>query len=107
MIGRDLLEAWKLWRKTKSSKKKEVSFKKEATGKVYKKTYIAGYSEGDFKFCLGKVRNRFIKKYDARKQTAYMGAGLIKLKSLYVDAMSSKLKILNCYLTSFPSPNNK
>ena len=33
-----------------------------------------------------------------------MRAGLIKPKSLSIDAMSSRLKILNHYLTSFPSP---
>ena len=36
-----------------------------------------------------------------------MRAGLIKTKYLSVDTMSSRLKILNYYLTSFPSPDNK
>ena len=59
------------------------------------------------KICLGKVRQKFIKKYDARKQKAYMRSSLQKPKSLSVDAMSSRLKILNNYLSSFPSPDNK
>ena len=36
-----------------------------------------------------------------------MRAGFLKTKSLSVDAMSSRLKILNNYLTSFPFPDNK
>ena len=62
MLDGDLLEYWKLWRKTESSKEK-----KEATGEVYKKKYAEGDSDGIYKCCLGKVRNRFIKKYGDRK----------------------------------------
>ena len=36
-----------------------------------------------------------------------MRSSLQKPKSLSVDAMSSRLKILNNYLSSFPSPDNK
>ena len=82
-------------------------FKKKYTGEEYKKKYTEGDFDGVFKYCLGKVHNRFIKKYDVRKQKAYTRAGLLKLKSLSVDAMSSRLKILNHYLASFPSPDNK
>ena len=36
-----------------------------------------------------------------------MRSNLLKPKSLSVDAMSSRLKILNSYLVSFPSSDNK
>ena len=36
-----------------------------------------------------------------------MRAGLLKPKSLSANDISSRLKILNNYLTSFPSPDNK
>ena len=68
MLSGDLLKAWKFWHKTESSKEKEGSFKKEITGKVYKKKYVEADSDLVFKYCLGKVRSRFIKNYDARKQ---------------------------------------
>ena len=51
--------------------------------------------------------NRFIEKYDARRQKAYTRARLFKPKSLSVDAMSFRLKILHNYLVSFPSADNK
>ena len=86
ILSSDFLEVWKIWRKTEYSKEKEGSFKKRNTGEVYKKKY---------------------KKYAARKQKAYMRVGLINPKSLSNDAMSSILKILNYYLTSFPFPDNK
>ena len=35
-----------------------------------------------------------------------MRSSLLKPKSLSVDGMSSRLKILNSYLSSFPSPDN-
>lgn len=35
-----------------------------------------------------------------------MRSSLLKPKSLYVDVMSSRLKILNSYLVRFPSPDN-
>ena len=60
-----------------------------------------------FKYYLGKIRQLFIKKYDAGKQKTYMRSSLQKLKSLYVDAMPSRLKILNNYLASFPLLDNK
>ena len=59
------------------------------------------------KHFLGKVRNRFIKKCDARKQKACMRAGLIKPKALSIDTMSSRFTILNNYLTKFPLSDNK
>ena len=42
---------------------------------------------------IDKVSQRFIKKYDARKQKVYMRSSLQKPKSLSFDAMSSRLKI--------------
>ena len=36
-----------------------------------------------------------------------MRKDLLKLKSLSVDAILSRLKILDSYLVSFPSPDNK
>ena len=59
------------------------------------------------KHFLGKVRNCFINKYGTRKQKVYMRTSLLKPKSLSVDTISSRLKIMNSYLTSFPSPDNK
>ena len=60
-----------------------------------------------YKYCLGKICNRFIKNYDARKQKVYMSTGLINSISLSGDIMSSRLNILKYYLTSFYLSDNK
>ena len=46
-------------------------------------------------------------EYNARRKRIYMRVGLLKPKFLSVDAMSSRLKILNHYLTTFPLSDNK
>ena len=46
MLDRDLLDSWKLWRKTESSKEKEGIFNKEVTGEFYKKKYVEEDSDG-------------------------------------------------------------
>ena len=107
MLNGDLLASWKLWRKTESEKEKGGSFKKKATGVVYKMKYVEGDSDGVFKYCFSKVCQQFVKKYDVRKQKAYMRSSLQNPKSLSVDAISSRLKILNNYLTSFFLLDNK
>ena len=107
ILDRDLLKSWKLWCKTEFEKEKEWTFKKEATREIYKKKYIEVNSDADFKYCLSKVRNRFIKKCEARRQKTYMRIGLLNPKYLSANVMSSRLKILNNYLVSFPSPDNK
>ena len=106
ILDGDLLE-WKLWRTTESEKEKYGTFQKKDTEEEYKKKYKEWDSDLVFKYCLEKVYNYFIKKYDARNQEAYMRGILLKPKSLFVDAMSSRLNIFNNYLTSFPSPDNK
>ena len=45
----------------------EGTYKKEDTGKTYKKKFKKCDTDEIFKYCLDKVRNYFIKKYDARK----------------------------------------
>ena len=87
MLDGDLLESWKLWHQTESDKEIEGTFQKRDSGETYKKKFKKGDSDGVFRYCLGKVYNRFIKKYNARKKKAYMRAGLIKLKYFSVDAM--------------------
>ena len=105
MLYGDLLESWKLWRKSEAEKEVEKSFK-DKDDKKYKKKVKQGENSDTYKYCVGKTRQKFIKKYDARKQKAYMRSSLLKPKSLSVDGMSSRLKILNSYLSSFPSPDN-
>ena len=106
MLCGDLLESWELWRKSEAEKEVEKTFKEKDTDKKYKKKVKQGDNSDTYKYCLGKVRQKIIKKYDARKQKAYMRSSLLKPKSLSVDGMSSRLKILNSYLSSFPSPDN-
>ena len=107
MLDGNLLESWKLWRQTKSNREMEGIFEKISSDKIHKKKFKKGYSDEELKYYLGKIRNRFIKKYDARKQKVYMRAGLIKPKSVSIDATTSRLRILNHHLTSFPLPDNK
>ena len=85
----------------------EKTFKKKETDTNYKKKVKQGEMEDVLNICLGKILQRFIKKYDARKQKAYMRSSLQKPKSLSVDPMSSRLKILNNYITSFHFSDNK
>ena len=97
MLDGNLLESLKLWRKIKSEKEKEYTFKKKDTGDEYKKRYVKENSGEKFQYCLGKVRNRFIKNLNARRQRAYMRAGIINPKSLSIDAMSFRhFKRLSC-----------
>ena len=84
----------------------EDTYQKKDTEEIYKKQFKEG-DTGVLKYYLGKVRNRFIEKYNARKQKDHMRAGLLKPKSLSIDTMSSRLKILNNYLSDIPSPDNK
>ena len=56
----------------------EGTYKKKDTGEIYKKKFKKRDTDEVFKHCLGKVYNHCIKKYDARKQQAYMRAGLLK-----------------------------
>ena len=107
MLFGDLLESWKLWRQSEADKDIEKTFVSKETNTKYKKKVKQGETEEVLKMCLGKVRQRFIKKYDTRKQKAYVRLSLQKPKSLSVDTMSSRLKILNNYLSSFPLPDNK
>ena len=60
-----------------------------------------------YKYCLGKIYNRFIKNYDERKQKVYMSTGMINSISLSGDIMSSRLNILKHYLTRFYLSDNK
>ena len=85
-------------RKTESEKGKKVTFNKEDTEGEYKKKYKEWDYEGVFKYCLDKFHNCFIKKYAVTKQKSYMRENLLNPKSVSVDAMSSRLKILNNYL---------
>ena len=45
----------------------EGTYKKKDTGESYKKKFKKGDTDEIHKNYLGKVRNYFIKKYDARK----------------------------------------
>ena len=83
------------------------NFKNEDIDDKYKKKVKQEETYEVLKYCLVKIRNRVIKKYDTRKQRAYIRACLLKPKSLSVDAMSSRIKILNNYLTSFSLLENK
>ena len=85
----------------------DKKFREKDTGKEYTKTVPRGDKADTFKACLGRIRNKFLKKYDARKQKAYMRSGLVKARSLSVNSMSSRLKILNNHLRGLPSPDNQ
>ena len=63
----DLLESWKLWYKTESEKEMEGIFQKKDSEETYKKKFKKGDTDKVFKYCLGKVFQKFIKKSDARK----------------------------------------
>ena len=76
------------------------------TLETYKKKFRKGDSDGVFKYFLGKVCNRFIKNYNARKQKAYMRSNLYKPPQVPVKMMNAKLKVMNAYLPSFPGPEN-
>ena len=82
------------------------TYEKKDKGDTYKE-FKKGDSDEVFKNCLVNIRNCFIKKYDDWKQKIYTRTGLLKPKSLSVDTMSFRFKIINKYLTSFPSPDNK
>ena len=107
MLYGDLLESWKLWRQTEGAVEVEKKFTKKETGEEYLKKVPRGDKSETYKACLGRLRNKFLKKFDARKQKAYMRSGLVKPRSLSVDSMSSRLKIMNNHLQSFPSPDNQ
>ena len=74
-----------LWRQTESKLELEGTYQKKDTRENYKKKFKKGDTDEVFKYRLGKIHNRFIKKYDARKQKAYMRAGLLKPKSYPIN----------------------
>ena len=107
MLYGDLLENWKLWRQTEGAVEVEKKFReKDSVTQCMKKVPRGDVAE-ILKACLGRLRNKLLKNYDARKQKSSMRSGLVKPRSLSVDSMSSRLKILNNRLQGFPSPDNK
>ena len=65
MLDRDFLESLKLWRQIESDKEMEGTFQKKDSEETYKKNFKKGHYNRVFKYCLRKVRNRIILKYDA------------------------------------------
>ena len=65
------------------------------------------YISETFKACLGRLKNKFPKLYDARKQKAYVRSGLVKPRIMLVDCISNRLKILNDHLQGFPLSVNR
>ena len=62
---------------------------------TYKKKYKKGDLDEVFKYYLGKICQRFIKKYDTRKQKEYMRSSLLNTKSLslYSNYLDSRYSI--------------
>ena len=67
MLYGNLLESWKLWRKTKEAVEVEKKFMGKDTGTKYMKLVPRVGRAKIFKACLGRLRNKFLKKYDTRK----------------------------------------
>ena len=62
MLFGDLLESWKLWRQSEAEKDIEKTFATKETNTKYRKKVKQGETEEVLKICLGKIRQRLIKK---------------------------------------------
>ena len=60
-----------------------------------------------FNICLSNLREPFFDKLAALKQKSYISNGLIKPQILSVKQMTSRVLVLNSYLTKFPEPEKK
>ena len=85
----------------------EKKFREKDTGTEYTKKVPRGDKMDTYKACLGRLRNKFLEKFDPRKQKFYMRSGLVKPRSLSVDTMFSRLKILNNHLQILPLLDNQ
>ena len=94
MLYGDLLEIWKLWRYTEGAVEIEKKLMKRVTDKDYLKRIPRGDKDEKFKAYLGRLHNKFHKKYNAKKQKEYIRYGLIKPRSLYFDSVYRKFKSL-------------
>ena len=107
MLYEDLFENWKFWRKIEGKVEVDKLFMKRETGEEYSKKVPRGENDNTFKAYLSKSRSKYLKKYNARKHKVCMCSRFVKPMSLYVDSMSSRLKILNNHLNNFPLPDNQ
>ena len=69
----------------------DKTYRKKDISEEYQKKVPKGETLPVFKICLGKLRSKFLKKYDARNQKAHMRVGLVKPRGLLVDSISSRL----------------
>ena len=99
MLYGDLLESWKILKRTEGAMEVDKKFREKETGK-YTNKVPRGERGETFKTCLGRLLNKFLKKHDARKQKTYMGSGLVRSKISSVDSISSRIKILNNHLNA-------
>ena len=70
MLDGDLLESWKLWRQTEEGKNIDKTYREIETGEEYFDKVPTGEVDQTFKDCLGKLRDKYFKKYNTRKQRA-------------------------------------
>ena len=56
------MESWELYRKGEAEKEVEKTFKNKDTDEKFKKKVKYGEKSETYKYCVGKLRQKFIKK---------------------------------------------
>ena len=78
----------------------------KGTPEECKKEVPRGFTLGGHKECLKQLSHHFFSEFAARKQKTYMRSNLLKPEKVPVKMMTARLKVMNSYLPSFPSPEN-
>ena len=105
MLYGDLKDTWQEISET--IRKAEITKEKtDKDGKKVSTTAPRGYSSTAFRLALDKLKTQFFQKFAARKEKAYMRMGLQKPRDISIKQMSSRLRVMNSYLSRFPAPEN-
>ena len=105
MLYGDLKDTWQEISET--IRKAEITKEKtDKDGKKVSTTAPRGYSSTAFRLALEKLNTQFFQKFAARKEKAYMRMGLQKPRDISIKQMSSRLRVMNSYLSRFPAPES-
>ena len=105
MLYGDLKDTWQ--EIAESTRKASVTKDKlSQDGTKTSVTAPRGFSNTAFRIATDKLKEHFFAKFAARKEKAYMRAGLKKPRDITVRQMSARLRVMNSYLSRFPPPEN-
>ena len=105
MFHGDLKDTWQ--ENSESVRISEVT--KDKVDKDGNKTSLIsakGHSSTAFRMALNKLRDEFSYKFVARKEKAHTKMWLQNPRNISINQISSRLYVVNLYLSRFPAPEN-